>query len=49
MDSMEAVYDEVHHWEDPSPAVLGEMSAVPGTPWGEGIQLAGMVQPLKGR
>ena len=46
---MEAEYDEVLHWEDPSPAVCGETSAAPETPWGEGIQLAGMVQQLKGR
>ena len=46
---MEAAYDKVLHWEDPGPAVQGEASAMPETPWGEGIQLAGMVQPLKGR
>ena len=46
---MEAEYDEVLHLEDPSPAVPGEVSAASETPWGEGIQLAGMVQHLKGR
>ena len=46
---MEAEYDEVLCWEDPGPTVPGEMSAAAETPWGEGIQLAGMVQQLKGR
>ena len=46
---MEAEYDEVLHWEDPGPAVPGEMFPAPETLWGEGIQLAGMVQQLKGR
>ena len=46
---MEAAYDEILHWEDPGPAVHGEASAMPETPWGEGIQLAGVMQPLKGR
>ena len=46
---MEVEYDEVLHWEDPGPAVPGEASAASETPWGEGIQLAGVIQPLKGR
>ena len=46
---MEAEYDEVLHWVDPGPAVPGEAAASSETPWGEGIQLAGVVQPLKGR
>ena len=46
---MEAEYDEVLHWEDPGLAVPGEMFPAPETLWGEGIQLAGMVQQLKGR
>ena len=46
---MEAEYDEVLNWEHPNPAVPGEVSAASETPWGEGIQLAGIVQHLKGR
>ena len=46
---MEAEYDEVLHWGDPGPAVLHEASTSSDTPWGEGIQLAGVVQPLKGK
>ena len=46
---MEAEYDEVLHWVDPGPAVPGEAATSSETPWGEGIQLAGVVQPLKGR
>ena len=46
---MEAEYDEVLCWVDPSPAVPGEAAMSSETPWGEGIQLAGVVQPLKGR
>ena len=46
---MEVEYDEVLHWEAPGPAVPGEWSPAPYTPWGEGIQLAGIVQLLKGR
>ena len=45
---MEAMYDEVLHWVDPGP-VPGEASTPSETPWGEGIQLAGVVQHLKGR
>ena len=46
---MEAKYDEVLHWVDPGPAVPGEAAAPSETPWGEGIQLASVVQLLKGR
>ena len=46
---MEPVYEEVLHWVDPDLAVPGEAAASPKTPWGEGIKLAGAVQPLKGR
>ena len=46
---MEAEYDEVIHLVDPGPAVPGEAAASSETSWGEGIQLAGVVQPLKGR
>ena len=46
---MEVEYDEVLHWKAPGPAVPGESSTAPNTPWGEGIQLAGIVQLLKGR
>ena len=43
---MEAEYDEVLHWEVPGPVEPGESSMAPETPWGEGIQLAGVIQPL---
>ena len=46
---MEAEYDEVLYWVDPGPSVPGEAAAPSETPWGEGIQLAGVVQHLKGR
>ena len=46
---MEAEYNEVLHWEAPGPAVPGESSTAPNTPWGEGIQLADVIQLLKGR
>ena len=46
---MEVEYDEVLHWEALGPAVPGEPSTAANTPWREGIQLAGIVQPLKGR
>ena len=46
---MEPAYEEVLHWVDPGPAIPGEVAASPKTPWGEGIKLAGAVQPLKGR
>ena len=49
IDSMEAEYHDVLHWEDPGPAVPGEVSAASETPWGEGTQLAGVVQHLTGR
>ena len=43
---MEAEYDEVLHWEVPGPVEPGESSMAPETTWGEGIQLAGVIQPL---
>ena len=43
---MEAEYDEVLCWEVPGPVEPGESSMAPETPWGEGIQLAGVIQPL---
>ena len=50
IDAMEAEYDEMLSWEDPGPAnPTGEPSTGPETPWGEGIQLAGAIQLLKGR
>ena len=50
IDTMEEEYNEVLSWEDPGPAnPTGEPSTVPETPWGEGIQLAGVIQLLKGR
>ena len=49
INAMEAKYDEVLHWVDPSPAFPIEAAASSETPWGEGIHLAGVVQPLKGR
>ena len=45
---MEAEYDEVLHWEVPRPVEAGESSMAPETPWGEGIQLAGVIQPPGG-
>ena len=49
INAMEAEYDEVLHWVDPGPAVPGEAAALSKTPWGESIQLAGVVKHLKGR
>ena len=49
IDAMEAEYDEVLHWVDPGPAVPGEAATLSETPWGEDIQLTGVIQPLKGR
>ena len=48
INSMEVEYNEILHWEAPGPAVPGELSTTPNTPWGEGIQLAGIIQLLKG-
>ena len=45
---MEAEYDEILHWEVSGPVEAGESSMAPETPWGEGIQLAGVIQPLGG-
>ena len=49
INAMELEYDEVLHWVDPGLAVPGEAAMSSETPWGEGIKLAGAVQPLKGR
>ena len=46
---MEVEYNKVLHWEALGAAVPGESSTVPDTPWGEGIQLASVIQLLKGR
>ena len=46
---MEPEYEEVLHWVDPGPAVPGEASQTSDTPWAEGVQLTGVVQPLKGK
>ena len=46
---MEPEYEEVLHWVDPSRAIPGEAASSSETPWGEGIKLAGAVQPLKER
>ena len=46
---MEAEYDEVLHWEVPGPVEPGESSMAPETPWGEGTQLVGVIQPLRGK
>ena len=46
---MEAEYDEVLHWEVSGPVKPGEPSMAPETPWGEGIQLVGVIQPLRGK
>ena len=45
---MEAEYDEILHWEVSGPVEAGESSMAPETPLGEGIQLAGVIQPLGG-
>ena len=44
---MEAEYDEVLHWEVPGPVKPSESSMAPETPWGESIQLVGVIQPLR--
>ena len=49
INAMELEYDKVLHWVDPGPAIPGEAAKSSKTPWGEGIKLAGAVQPLKGR
>ena len=46
---MEAEYNEVLHWEVPGPVEPGESSMAPETPWGECIQLVGVIQPLRGK
>ena len=46
---MEAEYDEVLHWVDPDAAGPDEASGSADTLLGEGIFLAGVIQPLKGR
>ena len=45
---MDPEYDEVLHWEVHGPVEPGESSMAPETPWGEGIQLMGVIQPLGG-
>ena len=49
INAMEPEYEEVLHWVDPGPTVPSEASQTFDTPWGEGIHLAGVVQPLKGK
>ena len=48
MNSLEVEYNEVLHWKVPGPMEPGESSRVPGTQWEEGIQLVGVIQPLRG-
>ena len=49
IDAVEPEFDEVLHWVDPDAAGPEGASSSADTPWGEGIFLAGVVQPLKGR
>ena len=46
---MEPEYEQLLHWEDPGPAVLGEDAAEPDKPWGDGITIYGPSQLLKGK
>ena len=48
IDAMEPEYGEVLQWVDPDAAGPAASKSA-DTPWGEGIFLAGVVQPLKGR
>ena len=46
---MEHKFDEVLHWVDPDAAGPEGAFSSADTPWGEGILLTGVVQPLRGR
>ena len=45
---MEADYEEVLMWVDPGAGGAGTSSAESIGPWGEGIHIFGVAQPLKG-
>ena len=49
IDAMEPEFNEVLHWVDPDAAGPEGASSSADTPWGEGILLTGVVQPLRGR
>ena len=46
---MEAEYEEVLLWVDPSAGGAGTSSSGSASPSGEGIHVFGAIQPLKGR
>ena len=45
---MEVEYEEVLLWVDPGPGEVASSGTETPGPWGEGIHLFGMPQPLKG-
>ena len=45
---MEAEYEEVLTWVDPGPGEAASSGTETPGPWGEGIHLYGVLQPLKG-
>ena len=45
---MEAEYEEVLSWVDPGLGEAGSSGTEITGPWGEGIHLFGVLQPLKG-
>ena len=46
---MEPEFDEVLEWVEPDAADLDRAASSADSPWGEGIVVAGAVQPLKGK
>ena len=47
IDSMKAEYEEVLSWVDPGADGADASSSSSASPWGEGIHVFGMIQPLK--
>ena len=45
---MEAEYEEVLSWVDPGADGADTSSSSSASPWGEGIHVFGVIQPLKG-
>ena len=45
---MEVEYEEVLLWVDPGADGAGTSSSSTASPWGEGIHVFGLIQPLKG-
>ena len=45
---MEVEYEEVLSWVDPGPGEVASSGTETPGPWGEGIHLFGIPQPLKG-